>query len=139
MSAKSIRSTTDQFVKDLDVPPPATLDIFRPIKLGKIYNQPFSASANFFQDNRAPKNPPCTVRLYIAIDTGGGLIQLQRADSSKPTTYTTETLNGGLVLGANVAYILDVIIDTGEEFNYIYTVTATVLKASVVELDAMTG
>ncbi len=55
---------------------------------------------------------------------------------TKAGTTVSEELNAGSALTADAAYLFDVIVDEGETINLQYSVAATVLKLSVVEVSA---
>ena len=56
---------------------------------------------------------------------------------TKEGVTVLEVLNGGDPLVAGAAYMFDVVVDEGESINLRYSVDATALKLSVVEVGAM--
>ena len=97
---------------------------------GCVFNQPVSADTDIFDSDLEPTNPPCIFRVYACFDASG-VLSVRR---TKDGVTVSEQLNAGSALVANAAYLFDIIVDEGETINLRYSVNATCLKLSVVEI-----
>jgi hypothetical protein len=104
--------------------------VIETIPKGIIFNTSVSAYTNFFNSDLAPTFTPRIFRLYCCFNTSGVLIVRR----TKGGTTINEQLNSGLVLVPNVAYIFDIIVDSGETINFQYSVDTTILKFSISEI-----
>jgi len=78
----------------------------------------------------SPTYPPCLFRIYACFDTAG-VLTLRRTSGG---VTVSEQLNAGSNLEADAAYLFDVVVDSGETVNLRYSVNATLLKLSIIEI-----
>lgn len=120
--------------KILDILPS---NIEKPISRMIIFNQAVTANTNFLGTVAGNKlkalNAPCIFRINIVLSTSG-VFSVQR---TMPTSSTAVVgnLNQGVALAANAEYMFDILVDEGESIDFQTTVSATILKLSVVEKD----
>ena len=108
-------------------------DLIRPISKANVFNTAVTANANILAGDITPTNAPTLFRIYATF-SASGVFSVKR---SVGATTVTENMNQGNALVANASYIFDIMVDSGESINFIYSVNATCLKLSVVEIDAM--
>ena len=115
------------------------LDDFRdkskPIAKGSVFNTSYgTASTNIFASDLTPTNTPSIFRIYIVVTgfTTAPILSVKRSNDGG-VTYVTENLNGGNALSNDVAYIFDIIMDSGEQINLQLDQTGTISKLSVAE------
>ncbi len=97
-----------------------------------IFNTAVLANTDFFTTDLSPTFTPSIFRIYCCFNASG-VLTVRR---TKAGTTVSEELNAGSALTADAAYLFDVIVDEGETINLQYSVAATVLKLSVVEVSA---
>lgn len=101
-----------------------------PVHKVSIFNSPITADDIILPTDIMASNPPCTFRIYCVFDTAGTL----RIERTYGMVTVEEYLNSKAELVADCAYIFDVIVDEHESINLIYSVNATLIKLSIVEL-----
>jgi len=97
---------------------------------GSVFNTSITANANIFSSDLSPTYTPCIFRIYCCFDASG-VLTVRR---TKNGVIVSEQLNSGSALVANAAYLFDIIVDEGESVNLQYSVNATCLKLSVIEI-----
>ena len=100
------------------------------IPKGSVFNTPISANTDIFSQSLEPTYTPCVFRIYACF-AASGVLTVRR---TKDGVTVSEQLNSGTALTANAAYLFDIIVDEGETINLRYSVNATCLKLSVVEV-----
>lgn len=111
--------------------------IEKPISRMIIFNKAVTANVNFLGTVAGNKlkalNAPCIFRIYIALSVSG-VFSVQRT-SPTSSTAVVENMNQGVALTANAGYMFDILVDEGDSIDFQTTVSATLLKLSVVEKD----
>ncbi|MEM1551571.1 MAG: hypothetical protein QXH03_02740 [Candidatus Bathyarchaeia archaeon] len=102
-----------------------------PTSKGSIFNTSVTANTDIFASPLKPQKTPCLFRIYVCFDTAG-VLTVRR---TKGDVTVNEKLKEGTNLVAGAAYIFDIIVDADEAINLQYSVNATALKISVVELE----
>jgi len=100
---------------------------------GSVFNTAITAGTNIFAQDLEPTYTPCIFRIYACFDASG-VLTVRR---TRAGVTVGEQLNSGSPLAANAAYIFDVPVDADETINLQYSVDATVLKLSVMEIGGM--
>lgn len=95
-----------------------------------VFNAAVTAAANILSTSLSPTYTPCIFRIYAAFDAAG-VLTLRRTSGG---ATVSEELNSGTVLTADAAHMFDVTVDSGETVNLQYSVNATCLKLSVMEI-----
>jgi len=97
---------------------------------GKVFNTGITANTNIFTTDLTPTYKPCIFRIYCCF-SASGVLTVRR-------TYVgvtvSENLNSGTTLVANASYMFDIVVDEDETINIQYSVSATCIKLSVVEI-----
>lgn len=99
------------------------------IAKGSIFNIVIAANTDLFDADMAPTVSPTTFRIYACLSVGGNLIV--RRTSGAVTV--SEQLNA-VALTADVAYIFDFLVESGETINIQYSIIATIRALKVVEI-----
>jgi len=99
---------------------------------GSVFNTGVTANTNIFDSDLSPTYTPCIFRIYCCFNASG-VLTVRR---TKAEVTVSQQLNAGATLVANAGYLFDIIVDSGETINLQYSVNATCLKLSVVELSA---
>jgi len=94
------------------------------------FNTSVSADTNWFSED-VVADKDCLMRITVALDTATTLTGVITRDG---TTITAD-YNGGNSLSANVFYLSDINLKAGDKFNLRCGADATVLIASVSEID----
>jgi len=104
------------------------------IFLGKrkkdLFNTSVTSGSNWFSED-VVADKDCLMRITVALDTATTLTGVITRDG---TTITAD-YNGGNSLSANVFYLSDINLKAGDKFNLQCGADATVLMASVSEID----
>jgi len=95
-----------------------------------LFNTSITANTNIFSVDLSPTRSPCIFRIYVCFNASGVLSVVR----TKGGVSVIEQLNSGLALTANAAYVFDILVDADESINLQYSVDATALKISVVEV-----
>jgi len=105
---------------------------FKPVSKGSVFNTSVTAGTNIFASDLEPTDTPTIFRIYACFDTAG-VLTVRRTSGG---TTVSEQLNSGNNLTANASYMFDIIVDSGETINLQYSVNATCLKLSIVEISS---
>jgi len=89
-----------------------------------------TANTNIAPTDLSPTYTPSIFRVYCCF-SASGVLTVRR---TRGGVTVSEQLNGGAALTANAAYMFDVLVDSGETVNLQYSVGATALKLSVMEV-----
>lgn len=108
----------------------ADLEKLIPISKAQLFNTAVTGGTNIFASDISPTNTPTHFRIYACFDTAG-VLSVQRTVGA---TTISENLNEGANLTANSPYLFDIVVDSGETINLQYSVNATALKISVIEI-----
>ncbi len=96
----------------------------------RIFNTAIGAAADFFDEDLAPTNSPCTFRIYMAFDTAG-VISIQRTSGG---VTVAEDLNQAAALVLNSAYTFDILVHEDDTINIQHDAGGQILYCLVVEL-----
>jgi len=96
----------------------------------RLFNVAITANTNLFATDLSPTYKPCIFRIYACFDTAG-VLTVRRTSAG---VTVGEQLNAGTALTANAAYLFDIVVDGDETINLQYSVNATLLKLSVLEV-----
>jgi len=101
-----------------------------PISKGSVFYDSVSAGGILFASDLTPTNTPCIFRIYACFDTQGKLYVRRK----KNTVNVYEYLNDNEPLIPNASYMFDIIVDSDESINLMFSENATCIKLSVVEI-----
>jgi len=97
---------------------------------GSVFNTAITANTDIFASDLTPKYTPCIFRIYCCF-SAAGVLSVRRTSGG---VTVNEQLNAGSALTANAAYLFDILVDSDESINLRYSVDATCIKLSVIEI-----
>jgi len=99
----------------------------------RLFNTPITANTDILSEDITPTYAPAIFRIYVCFSQDGVLTIKRTYQGNTVTEY----VNSGVPLTSNSPYTFDIIVDEGESINLRYSVDATVLKLSIVEIGVM--
>ena len=113
------------------IQPPEAPSPFPKSKVSLI-NQSVTANQDILSSDIEPTNTPCIFRIYVVPSGFAPVFYVARKVSD---TTILEALNLGNALQDKRAYLMDIIVDSGEKINFRCDSSGTLAKLSVTEWD----
>lgn len=105
---------------------------FKPLEVLNLHKSSEVANTNFLASDLTPTNTPCMWRIMIAVDAAG-VFSIMISDGSDQ--YTLK-MNSGNNLTADVLYMFDILVHSGDQINFQHSVNALVKVMRVQEIVA---
>lgn len=102
----------------------------QPILKDSKFNTAVTANNDIFSSALSPTASPTYFRIYVTFDTAG-VLTVRRTSG---VVTISENLNSGANLTANAAYVFDIIVRENQTIQVRYSVNATALEISVIEI-----